>query len=92
MVYMTYMIYGEFDQKGSIPTKYGTKDEYLKAIRILKGNNIKPIADIVFNHRLGADETEEVIAIEDDQDNRNISIGKPQAILAWTKYNFPRKK
>lgn len=92
MVYMIYMICGEFDQKGSIPTKYGTKDEYLRAIRILKGNNIKPIADIVFNHRLGADETEEVIAIEDDQDNRNVSIGKPQSILAWTKYNFPRKK
>ena len=24
---------GEFDQKGSIRTKYGTKDEYIRAIR-----------------------------------------------------------
>ena len=27
---------GEFDQKGSIPTKYGTKDEYLEAIKALQ--------------------------------------------------------
>ena len=32
--YGVYDLYdlGEFDQKGSIPTKYGTKNEYLEAI------------------------------------------------------------
>ena len=79
---------GEFDQKGSIRTKYGSKDEYLKAIKTLQGNNINVIADIVFNHRLGADGTEEVIAIENDPSNRTRFISKPQKILAWTKYNF----
>ena len=36
--YGVYDLYdlGEFEQKGSIPTKYGTKDEYLAAITILK--------------------------------------------------------
>lgn len=34
--YAVYDLYdlGEFNQKGSIETKYGTKDEYLQAIRI----------------------------------------------------------
>ena len=58
--YGVYDLYdlGEFNQKGSIPTKYGTKDEYLNAIRNLKDNNIKVLADIVLNHKLGADELE----------------------------------
>ena len=36
--YGVYDLYdlGEFDQKGSIPTKYGTKEEYVDAIKILK--------------------------------------------------------
>jgi len=79
---------GEFNQKGSIQTKYGTKQQYLDAIKVLKGNNIKVLADIVFNHRMGADEAEDVIAIEDDPINRNNSISEPRTIRAWTKFNF----
>ena len=35
--YSAYDLYdlGEFDQKGSIPTKYGTKEEYINAIKKL---------------------------------------------------------
>lgn len=89
--YGVYDLYdlGEFDQKGSIPTKYGTKDEYLEAIKKLKENNIKVIADIVLNHKLGADETELVLAVQDDASNRNISISEAKPIKAWTKYTFP---
>ena len=60
--YSAYDLYdlGEFDQKGSIETKYGTKDEYIQAIKILHENNIKVLADIVLNHKMGADETEKV--------------------------------
>ena len=47
---------GEFDQKGSIRTKYGTKDEYIQAIDVCHQNSLQVIADIVFNHRMGADE------------------------------------
>ena len=56
-VYDTYDL-GEFDQKGSIPTKYGTKDEYLAAIRTLQEQEIEVLADIVLGHRLGADDKE----------------------------------
>ena len=89
--YGVYDLYdlGEFDQKDSIPTKYGTKDEYLDAIRILKENNIQVLADIVLNHKLGADECEEVLAVQDDYEDRNISLTSAMPIKAWTKYTFP---
>ena len=89
--YGVYDLYdlGEFDQKGSIPTKYGTKDEYLNAIKILKENNINVLADIVLNHKLGADECEEVLAIQEDYENRNVSLSSAMPIKAWTKYTFP---
>ncbi len=89
--YGVYDLYdlGEFDQKGTIPTKYGTKDEYLEAIKELKNNNIKVLADIVLNHKLGGDETEEVIAVQDDATNRNVSISEAKMIKAWTKFTFP---
>ena len=47
--YGVYDVYdlGEFDQKGTVKTKYGSKDEYLNCIRILKQNGIEPYADIV---------------------------------------------
>lgn len=89
--YGVYDLYdlGEFDQKGSIPTKYGTKEEYVDAIKILKENNIKVLADIVLNHKMGADETEDVLAIQDDASNRNVSLTSAKPIRVWTKYNFP---
>ena len=89
--YGVYDLYdlGEFDQKGSIPTKYGTKEEFLNAIRTLKQNNIKVLADVVLNHKMGADETEEVLAVEEDFQDRNVTLTSAKPICAWTKYNFP---
>src|SRR5688572_32027940 len=50
--YAVYDLYdlGEFDQKGSVRTKYGTKHEYLAAIKSLQDNGIHAYADIVLNH------------------------------------------
>ena len=50
---------GEFDQKGTVRTKYGTKEEYVNAIKIAKEAGIRTYADVVFNHMLGADFAEE---------------------------------
>lgn len=47
---------GEFDQKGSIPTKYGDKAQLLAAIDALKRNDIAVLLDVVVNHKMGADE------------------------------------
>ncbi len=89
--YGVYDLYdlGEFDQKGEKKTKYGSKEEYLQAIKVLRGNGIKVLADIVFNHKMGADETEDVIAVEYNPQNRNEPIGEPHLIKAWTKFTFP---
>ena len=89
--YGVYDLYdlGEFDQKGTIPTKYGLKSEYLEAIQELHENGIKVLGDIVFNHKMGADEAEEVIATEEMNSDRNIEIQKDIKIKAWTKFYFP---
>jgi len=88
--YGVYDLYdlGEFDQKGTIPTKYGTKEEYLSAIKELKENHIKVLADIVLNHKMGADEPEEVLAFRKDENNRTVNVTDAIPIKAWTKYNF----
>ena len=47
-VYDTYDL-GEFDQKGTVRTKYGTKEEYLEAIRAFHEMGIRVFADIVLD-------------------------------------------
>ena len=71
---------GEFDQKGSVPTKYGTKDEYLAAIKALHDAGLSVLADIVLNHKMGADGCETVMAEECDETNRNEEEGPAQEI------------
>lgn len=89
--YAVYDLYdlGEFNQKGSIPTKYGLKAQYIEAIEKLHENNIQVLADTVFNHKLGADETEDVMATEEMENNRNVELQQNIQIKAWTKFNFP---
>ena len=88
--YGVYDLYdlGEFDQRGSVPTKYGTKDQYIDAIKELHKYGIKVIADVVFNQKMGADATEKVIAIEQELSNRNEDVGEEKEIEAWTIFNF----
>lgn len=89
--YGVYDLYdlGEFNQKGTIPTKYGLKAQYIEAIEELHKNKIQVLADIVFNHKMGADETEEVIATEEMDNDRNVEIQSNIPIKAWTKFYFP---
>lgn len=83
---------GEFDQKGTIPTKYGTKDMYLKAVQALHKQGMEVLADVVFNHRMGADEKETVLAVEDSIENRNLAISGEKEVEVWTKFTFPNRK
>lgn len=89
--YAVYDLYdlGEFNQKGTIATKYGTKDEYLMAIKELKKNNIEVLADIVLGHRMGADEKERIFAYGQDEYDRNIEVAGKKKITVWTKFTFP---
>ncbi len=83
---------GEFNQKGTVRTKYGTKQEYLAAVKAMHQNGMKVLADVVFNQKMGADETEEVEAIEDNPSNREQDISGTEMITAWTKFTFPGRQ
>ena len=80
---------GEFDQKDTVRTKYGTKEEYLEAIQSFHNNDIKVFADIVLNHRMGGDETEVTTAVTDDPENRLEQVGGEQKVKVWSKFTFP---
>ncbi len=83
---------GEFDQKGTKRTKYGTKEELEKAISIAKEHGVEIIADAVLNHKAGADEHETVTVVEVDPNDRNKVITDPYEIEAFTKFTFPGRK
>lgn len=80
---------GEFDQKNSAATKYGTKDDYKKAIQSLKKNNIQVIVDIVLGHKAGGDELEKFKAVKVDENNREKIISSEIEIESYTKFTFP---
>ena len=80
---------GEFDQKGMVRTKYGVKEDYLKAVQAFQEQGIEVLCDIVLNHRMGADGREEIIVQEGLSTDRNQNIGEKQKISAWTKFDFP---
>ena len=79
---------GEFDQKGSVKTKYGTKDELLEAIRELHRCGIHVYVDVVLNHKANGDEKETFLAREVDPYDRNKAISEPYEIESWTKFTF----
>ena len=92
--YGVYDLYdlGEFNQKGAVRTKYGTKAEYLAAIKALHDQGILAIADIVLNHKAGADETERFLVYEVDPNNRQIKVSDAYDIDGWTKFTFPGRQ
>nr|WP_232345157.1 alpha-amylase [Paenactinomyces guangxiensis] len=89
--YGAYDLYdlGEFNQKGTIRTKYGTKSQLQSSINTLHSNGIDVYGDIVLNHKLGADATETVRAVEVDWGDRNREVSGDYDIQAWTVFDFP---
>lgn len=49
---------GQYDQRGSVKTWFGSKQELLSLIRTAHQHGMSVIADMVINHNNGADETE----------------------------------
>ncbi|MDI6401097.1 alpha-amylase [Balneolaceae bacterium ANBcel3] len=80
---------GEFDQKGSVRTKYGTKNEYIQAIQTAQKAGLRVYADIVLNHKIGADGEETFRATPFHPDNRMEAMGPEEEIKAWTYFSFP---
>ncbi len=88
--YGAYDVYdlGEFNQKGSRRTKYGDKDQYLNLIKSAHSVGLDVFADVVMNHKMGADRNESAPAIEVDRNNRNKDIIPAFNIQAWTLFDF----
>ncbi|MEM8546413.1 MAG: alpha-amylase [Cyanobacteria bacterium P01_H01_bin.119] len=83
---------GEFDQKESVRTKYGTKDEYIAAIEAAQSAGIRIYADVVFNHKMGADYKEEAEARPYNPGDRNQPVGDYHTIQAWSHFTFPGRQ
>ena len=79
---------GEFNQKGTVRTKYGFKEDYLQAIQALKEAGIQPMADVVLNHKAAADGLEKFEVVEVDPNDRTIVLTEPFTIKGWTKFTF----
>ena len=80
---------GEFDQKGSVRTKYGTLEEYQEAVKAFQAEGIQVLGDIVLNHKMGGDAKEKIFALPVAPDNRAHRLGDPAQIEAWTRFTFP---
>lgn len=79
---------GEFDQKGTVPTKYGTKNDFVALIKAASKVDLQLYADVVFNHKMGGDKEEEFEAVPVDENNRNHESGPPEMIKAYTFYDY----
>lgn len=81
--------FGEFDQKGTVPTKYGTRDELERAIKALHDRGIQVILDTVLNHKMNGDAPERFLAQPVDSADRMRDVGEPRDIKAYTSFTFP---
>jgi alpha-amylase len=89
--YDAYDLYdlGEFDQKGGVATKWGTKDELLKLAQTAKASGVGLYFDAVLNHKFAGDHKEKCQAVEVDQEDRNKEISDQYEIEAWVGFDFP---
>lgn len=92
--YGVYDLYdlGEFEQKGTVKTKYGSKEEYINCIIALKQAGIESYADIVLNHKMGADALQTIPAEKVDWGDHNKVLDDNEVIKVATKYIFPGRK
>ncbi|MEC4806193.1 MAG: alpha-amylase [Jaaginema sp. PMC 1079.18] len=92
--YGVYDLYdlGEFDQRGEIRTKYGTRETYLAAIQRLQDAGLQVYADVVLNHRMGGDRVEQVQATPYLQWDRLNPVGEKREIGTFSHFTFPGRQ
>jgi len=83
---------GEFDQKGSVRTKYGTRQELLEASQAAHDAGLRLYWDIVLNHRMGGDHEEEFNATPHSNNFRLEPVGPQRQIKAFTHFDFPGRQ
>ncbi|WP_179504649.1 MULTISPECIES: alpha-amylase [unclassified Sphingomonas] len=89
--YDTYDLFdlGEFDQKGTVPTKYGTRAALETACAALRDHGLRVIHDVVFDHKMGADETERVQVRRANPENRTEIEDEAFDATTHTRFTFP---
>jgi alpha-amylase len=83
---------GEFDQRETVATKYGTRADYEAAIAACHDAGMQVYADAVFNHKMWADGKEDYRATPCDPANRNHALEGEQPIRAWTNFRFENRQ
>lgn len=91
--YATYDLFdlGEFDQKNTVRTKYGTKQELIDAITECHKYQISVYLDAVLNHKADGEYTEKFMVKEVYPNDRLRDITDQYEIEAYTGYNFPNR-
>ncbi|KAH8599463.1 glycoside hydrolase superfamily [Bisporella sp. PMI_857] len=79
---------GEFDAKGSVGTKWGTKEELVKMVKKANEVGIGIYWDAVLNHKAAADHKEKCRAQEVDPNDRTRAISDPYEINGWLGFDF----
>lgn len=79
---------GEFNQKGTRSTKWGSKEDLLELSAGAKEHEIGLYWDAVLNHKAGADKTEVCRVVEVDPDDRTKDVTEPFEIEAWVGFDF----
>ncbi|KAK1517517.1 alpha amylase [Colletotrichum paranaense] len=79
---------GEFDQKGSVPTKWGTKGDLASLAADAEHHGIGLVWDAIHNHRAYADGTEMVKVVEVDPRDRRRDTTDVYEIESWTKFDY----
>lgn len=92
--YGVYDLYdlGEFRQKGTVRTKYGTKRAYIRAVRRLRSAGLQVLGDVVLNHRLGADDPETFRACRVESADRRRVASQAEDVTAYTRFTFPGRR
>ncbi|KAM5470793.1 putative alpha-amylase [Microsporum audouinii] len=80
---------GEFDQKGQIATKWGSRADLETFIARANELGIGIYWDAVLNHKAGADNKERCMAVQVDSKDRTVNISEPREIEAWLGHDFP---
>lgn len=80
---------GEFDQKNSKATKWGTRSELEALFKTAKENQVGLYWDAVLNHKFAADHKEKCLAAEVEEEDRTKFKSDKYEIEAWVGFDFP---
>ncbi|RMF28197.1 MAG: alpha-amylase [Cyanobacteria bacterium J083] len=83
---------GEFEQKGTVRTKYGDKQQYLAAVKAIQAAGMQVYGDAVLNHRMGGDLPEVTRATPYYYWDRTHPKGEMREIKTYTHFNFPGRQ